>query len=55
MVVVLDEVIELGLLLQEVLSRWLGRFLLQGQVHALMPTILLRLTGLDAFEGDAEA
>jgi len=38
----LNEAIELCLLLQEVLRRWLGRLLLQRQMHALMPAVLLK-------------
>ena len=41
-VVAVEEVVELGLLLQEVLGRGLGGFFFQGQVHALMAAILLR-------------
>ncbi len=37
----LDEAIELRLLLQEVLGGRLGRLFLQGQMHALMPAVLL--------------
>ena len=32
----LKEVVEAGLLLQEIATRWLGGFFLQGKVHALM-------------------
>ena len=31
-----------------------GGFLLEGQLHTLMPAVLLRMSGLDAFDGDAE-
>jgi hypothetical protein len=47
-VIALDEAIELGLLLQHVLGRWLSRFPLQRQMDALMTTVLLRVTGLEA-------
>lgn len=39
---VLDEGVELGLLLQDVLAGRSGSFLLQGQVHAFMASVLLR-------------
>src|ERR1700733_15829836 len=55
LVVLADELIELGLLLQEVLARRLGCFLLQSQMHALMPTVLLRITRPDAFDVDPQA
>ena len=53
LVVAVDEVVELGLLLQEVLRGGLGGFLLQGQVHALVAAVLLGVTGLDALDADA--
>ena len=42
-VVAVDEVVELGLLLQEVVRRRSGGFHLQGQVHALVAAVLLRV------------
>src|ERR1043166_1345587 len=54
-VVVLDELIKASLLLQEVLARRLGGFLLQRQVHALVSAVLLRLPGLDTLERDPQA
>lgn len=54
MVVLVQEVIEPGLLLQEVVRSWLGSLLFQGQVHALMTPILLRVTRLDAFDAKPE-
>ena len=55
LVVIVDEGIELGLLLQEVFPRRFGGFFLQGQVHAFVPTVLLWITRLDALDADAEA
>jgi len=48
------KIIELGLLLQAVQAGGMSGFRFEGQVHAFMPTILLRMTGLDAFDGDAQ-
>ena len=50
-----DEVIEALLLLQEVEGGRLGGLLLQCQVHALVATVLLGMSGLDALDLDAEA
>src|SRR5262249_5453720 len=46
--------IEAGLLLQTVHARRAGSFLLEGEMQALMPTVLLRTTGFDAFDCDAQ-
>ena len=51
----LNEVVELGLLLQDVGASWPGGFFLQRQVHAFMSAVLLRMAGLDAFDADAES
>jgi hypothetical protein len=48
----LDELIEAALLLQEVEGCRLGSFLLQGEVHALVPAVLLRVARLDALDAD---
>jgi hypothetical protein len=50
---VLDEGVELGLLLQDVLVGRSGGFLLQGQVHAFMASVLLGMSGTNAFDRDA--
>ena len=50
-----DEVIEALLLLQEVEGSGLGGFFLQCQVHALVATVLLGMSGLDALDLDAQA
>jgi hypothetical protein len=51
----IDELIEAGLLLEEVFSSWLGGFLLESQMHALVAPVLLRVAGLDALDADPEA
>ena len=43
----LQESVELGLLLQDVGPRCTSGFLLQGEMHAFMTTVLLEITGLD--------
>ena len=53
-VLAVDEIVELGLLLQEVLGGGLGCFLLQRQVHALVAAILLGMAGFDALDLNAE-
>jgi hypothetical protein len=53
-VVALDEVVELGLLLQEVAAGRLGGLHLQGQMHALVAAVLLRTARFDAFDLDSE-
>ena len=51
----LNELVEAGLLLQEVGGRRLGGFFLQGEMHALVTTILLGSTGFNALDANAEA
>ena len=53
-VVAVDEVVELGLLLQEVVAGGLGGLQSSGQMHALVAAVLLRVAGLDALDLDAE-
>src|SRR5471030_1197762 len=55
LVVIVDEGVELGLLLQEVFPRWFGGFILQGQVHPFVPTVLLWITRLDTLDADPQA
>ena len=55
MVIALDERIEPGLLLEHIGGGGLSGFGLQGEMHAFVPTILLRMTGLDALDVNAEA
>ena len=50
-----DEVIEPLLLLEEVKTRRLGRLFLEGQVHAFVPAVLLRMAWLDALKVDTQA
>jgi hypothetical protein len=51
----LGEGIEAGLLLQGIEGWRAGGFLLEGEVHALMPAVLLGMAWLDALDGDAQA
>jgi len=53
-VVTLDEVVKALLLLEEIVARRFGGLFLEGQVHALVAAVLLRVTGLDPFDGDPE-
>ena len=50
-----DEDIEAFPLLQAVGARRTGCFLLEGEVHALVTAVLLRMTGLDAFDPDTQS
>jgi len=50
----LDKGIELGLLLKEIQCGRFGGFLFQGEMHALMAAILLRMTRFDAFNADSQ-
>jgi hypothetical protein len=47
----IDKFVEARLLLKKIGGRRLGGFFLQGPMHTLMTTILLRSTWLDAFHG----
>ncbi len=44
----IDEVIELGLLLEEVAGRGFGGLELEREMHAFVAAILLRMAGFDA-------
>ena len=47
-----DELVEAGLLLEEIGCSGLCGFLLKGQVHALMTPVLLRGTGFNSFDAN---
>src|ERR1019366_7781636 len=49
-----NEGIEAILLLQAIAAWRAGCFLFDGEVHALVAAVLLGMTGLDAFDGNAE-
>ena len=51
----LDEFVEPGLLLQEVGTGRFGSLFFQGEMHAFVAAILLRVARLDAFDTNAEA
>jgi hypothetical protein len=51
----LDKFVEASLLLQEVGGGRLGGFFLQGKMHALVTTILLGSTRLDALDANPQA
>ena len=48
-----QEGVELGLLLQDVGTRWAGGFFLQSEMHACMPAVLLGMAGTDPLDGDS--
>jgi hypothetical protein len=54
-VVTFQELIELGLLLKDILARRFRGFLLKREMHAFVSSVLLGMTGLDAFDLDSEA
>jgi hypothetical protein len=49
----LQEGVEPGLLLQEVGTRRAGGLFLQGEMHALMPAILLGMAATDPLNGNS--
>ena len=49
-----EEDIEAALLLKAVKSRRPGGFFFEGQMHAFVAAVLLRMAGLDAFDADSE-
>ena len=51
----LHERIEASLLLQTVHAGWPRGFVFEGQVHALVAAVLLRVAGPNALDVDAEA
>jgi hypothetical protein len=51
----MHKAIEALLLLEQVLGSGLGGFLLERQMDALMPAVLLRVGRLDAFNLDSQA
>src|SRR5689334_25391875 len=55
LVELLDKIIEAGLLLQEVEASGARGFLLEREVHAFVPAVLLGMTGANAFDADAQA
>jgi len=51
----LHELVEAGLLLEEVGGGRFGGFFFQGEMHAFVAAILLRMARLDALNANAEA
>ena len=49
-----EEAIKAGLWLQKVGSGRLGGFLFQGEMHAFVTAVRLRMAGLDARDADPE-
>ena len=49
-----EESVELALLLQAVAARGARGLRFERQVHAFMAAVLLRMAGLDAFDGNAQ-
>jgi hypothetical protein len=52
---ILDEVIEAGLLPEAIGARGSHGLFFEGEVHPLMASVLLWVTGFDALDSDAEA
>lgn len=50
-----DEVVKAGLLLEGIHARRSCRLLLQGPVHSLVATVLLRVARPDALDGDPQS
>ena len=51
----IDELVEAGLLLQKIGCGGFGGFFFQGQMHAFVAAVLLRMAWLDAFYTNAQA
>ena len=49
----LQESVELGLLLQDVGAGRASGFFLEGEMHAFLTTVLLRMPGPDPLNGDS--
>ena len=54
-IVTLHKRIETVLLLQKVVAGGFGRLFLEGQVHALMAPVLLRMARFDAFDPNTKS
>lgn len=51
----LDKLVETRLLLKKIGGGRFGRFFFQREMHAFVTPVLLRMSGLDAFDADAQA